>query len=289
MLDKVMKFKNESESKYLALTISKSLDKGSATKNILKSVLNDIRQTTGIKTLKHYTKEVLNTYVKSLQERLENNELSKKTTANYAMALNQIARYLEDRTLQVSAKEFELSVGHIDYTNKSASLETHNKFVEFLNSKAIQDERYKALAIAVELTRAFGLRIREAIGLTKDTINKALATNTLHLTQHDGTKNSKPRDVPVEKDAQKAILKTAQEYMKQNHTQHLFSEKEFTRTQSYRFAQKAVQDFKQQTGIDYHYHKERHAYAHNRLKETDESTVAKELGHNRLEKTYVAK
>ena len=254
---------------------------------MLTTVLNDLRESTGIKTLKKYDAQIRDQYISILQQRVANKELSTKTASNYVTALNQIAGYLNDRNLTVSAQKFGLSKGSIEYTDKSASLETHKAFMSYLNSKS--DIRYQALAIAVDLMRYFGLRAREAIGITRQTIQSALQTNILALKSKDGTKNSKPRDIPVLTQAQRQVLQSALSYMRSQHTQHLFDERQVNRTQAYRFAQSAVQNFKKETNIDYHYHQERHYYAHDRLQQTnDQLTVARELGHNRLEKTYVS-
>lgn len=291
MINEVRKMRSEAQIKFLASAISQTLNRGSGTKNVLTTVLNDIRQITGIKTLKDYNTQVKDAYIATLQDRIAKGELSTKTTANYISALNQIAEYLHDKKLKTSAKAFNLSTGHKEYTNQSVNKEIHNKFIDYLQDKLnnTQDAKYKSLEVAVKLMHEFGLRAREAISITKDTINQALKTNTLHLTGHDGTKNSRPRYIPVLEQSQKEALKNVIEYMKQNHTQHLFSEKEYTRTQALHFAQSAVQEFKKETQTNYHFHQERHAYAHKRLEQTkDELTVARELGHNRLEKTYIA-
>jgi site-specific recombinase XerD len=168
--------------------------------------------------------------------------------------------------------------------DRAISKETHEKFLNFLSQK--EDIRAQALVHSVTLQREFGLRLRESIAIKATTIERALATNVLHLGREDGTKNAREREIPVLAENQKEALKQAYDFVKEN---NLFSlAPTTTLREQYNFACNIAKEFNRETGEAFHYHGERHAFAQGWIEAgVDRATVSSWLGHNREEITKV--
>ncbi len=282
-------FKNERKASYVARNVASWHNKGTAIEAKVETVLNQLREYTGIRSLKELNETVVRAYLDTLLDRLENDEITPKTAASYVSALNDVIRYtLEHLPVNlnpVSAKENGLSVGHIDYTNRSVDNSIYKDFVSHLEAK--QDIKFQALARSVELQRQFGLRLRESIAVKKDTIREALKTGKLHLTKHDLTKNGRDRVIPIRNQEQFRALQNAYNFMRENHLKSLAPTQ--TLKQQYSFAQRERYEYLKSTETHFRFHDFRHSFAHDLKNEGySDKEVAEQLGHGRLERTYTA-
>jgi len=283
-------FKNERKASYVSRNIASWHNRGTAIEAKIETVLNQIREYTGIRSLKELNNTIVQAYLDTLQDRLQSYEITPKTAASYMSALNDIIRYTSEHLpvnlTPVSAKENGLSVGHIDYTNRSVDNLVYKDFVSHL-LEAKQDIKSQALARSVELQRQFGLRLRESIAIKKDTIREALKSGKLHLTKHDLTKNGRERIVPIRNSEQFRVLKDAYNFMRENHLKSLAPTQ--TLKQQYNFAQRERYEYLKNTETHFRFHDFRHSFAHDLKNEGySDRDVAEQLGHGRLEKTYTA-
>jgi len=283
-------FKNEHSASYLARDIAQHNNKGSSIEAKVETVLNQLRETTGVKGLKKIDSQVIEAYVATLKDRVEANELSRHTAESYISALNRIIEYtnthLNKNLETVSQKEANLTRGSFQYVNRAVSENTHNAFLSFLLEKS-DDIRTQALQHSVMLQREFGLRMRESLAIKRETIEQALRTNTLYLTARDGTKNGRSRDIPVRTIEQKELLKSIASFQQENNLKSLAPTTHLK--QQYSFAKNMQDSFNKSNNDYFHYHGERHAYAQQRIEEgASKIEVSRELGHNRQEvtKTY---
>ena len=281
-------FRNGHQASYLARDIASFFNKGSSLENRIETILNSLRECTGTRSLKQLDSQRVEAFVSTLQERVANGELTRRTAENYLSALNRVIEYANfrlDKGLEtISPREMGLSRGSFVFVDRAVSKETHEKFVSFLSEK--QDIRAQALGHAVELQREFGLRLRESLAIKEETIREALSTGILHLGREDGTKNGREREIPIRTEAQKEALERALNFVKEN---NLFS---LTPTQSlreqYNYAYNVIKEFNKEVGENFHYHGERHAFAQSMIEQgIDRQTVSQWLGHNREEITKV--
>ena len=281
-------FKNEHKASHLAREIAQYFHRGSSLENRIETVLNTLRETLGVKSLKKVDQDVAKAYVDYLRGQVEAGELTRRTAENYLSALNRVIEYTNqrlDRNLEtISPKEVNLSRGSFQYVDRAISRETHEKFVSFLSEK--QDIRAQALVHSVELQREFGLRLRESLAIKETTIQKALETGVLHLTKEDLTKNSREREIPIRSESQKEALEKAYDFMKEN---NLFSlAPTTTLREQYNYSYNVAKEFNRETNENFHYHGERHAFAQSMIEHgVDRATVSSWLGHNREEITKV--
>ena len=259
-----------------------------ALENRIETVLNTLRETLGVKSLKKVDQDVARAYVEHLRERVANNELSQKTAENYISAFNRVLEYTREslgKNLElISPRVWGLSRGSFEYVDRAVSQETHNRFLNFLSEK--QDIRAQALFHSVELQREFGLRLRESLAIKTETIEKALASGVLHLGREDLTKNAREREIPVRTEEQRQTLEKAYEFIKEN---NLFSlAPTTTLREQYNYAYEVKREFERETNEKFNYHGERHAFAQSCIQEgIDRQTVSSWLGHNREEITKV--
>ena len=281
-------FKNEHKASHLAREIAQYFHRGSSLENRIETVLNTLRETLGVKSLKKVDQDVAKAYVDYLRGQVEAGELSRKTAENYLSALNRVIEYANfrlDKGLEtISPREMGLSRGSFVFVDRAVSKETHQKFLSFLSAK--EDIRAQALVHSVELQREFGLRLRESLAIKETTIQKALETGVLHLTKEDLTKNSREREIPVRSESQKEALEKAYDFMKEN---NLFSlAPTTTLREQYNYSYNVAKEFNRETNENFHYHGERHAFAQSMIEQgIDRQTVSQWLGHNREEITKV--
>ena len=282
-------FKNEHKASYIARNIASWHNKGTAIEAKIETVLNQLREYTGTRSLKELNETVIHAYLDTLFDRLHSEYITPKTAATYVSALNDVIQYTSEHlpvNLEpVSAKENGLSVGHIDYTNRSVDNSTYRDFISHLEVK--QDIRSQALAKSTELQREFGLRIRESIAIKRDTIREALKSGELHLTKRDLTKNGRERIVSIRNEEQFRVLQGVYNFMKENHLKSLIPTQ--TLKQQYNFAQRERYEYIKSLETHFRFHDFRHSFAHD-LKNEGYSNrkIAEQLGHGRLEKTYTS-
>jgi site-specific recombinase XerD len=281
-------FRNNHNALFLGKAISSYFNRGSSLASTVQTVLNSIRELTGVKNLKDLDDRAIQSYISHLQENVVNGDLSRKTAEGYVSALNRIAEYTNEvlgKSLQTfSPSQLGLSRGSFQYVDRAINQETHEKFISFLSQK--ENIKAQALAYSVELQREFGLRLRESIAIKESTIEQALRTGVLHLGREDGTKNGREREIPVRTEEQREALQKAYEFMKENNLSSLIPGE--TLREQYNYAYNVVKEFNRETGETFHFHGERHAFAQSCINEgIDRQTVSSWLGHNREEITKV--
>ena len=282
-------FKNPHATSFVARDIANFYNRGSSIEAKIETVLNQLRENLDTKSLKKIDEQVIEAYVSTLKDRIEANELSKHTAETYVSALNRIIEYtnthLNKNLETVSQSQAGLSRDSFQYVDRSVSKNTHEAFLSFLSSQN-NDIKAQALSYSVELQREFGLRLRESLAIKQTTIQQALSLGYLHLTGQDGTKNSRPRDIPIRTEAQKELLKSILDFQKENNLKSLAPTTHLR--EQYSFAKNMQNTFNKSNSDYFHYHGERHAYAQQRISEgADRLTVSNELGHNRQEVTRV--
>ncbi len=287
-------FKNSTQSSYLARDIAKDRNLGSATENKVEVVLNDIRETTGIKSLRFLDNNIVQEYANVLSDKVENGELSSVTTSSYVSILNNIIEYINehininDRNLEtISAKNYGLSRGTFRFNDNIVSKEAHEQLEKYLESK-IDDIRAQALLCSVELQRSVGLRLRESIRITQESIRDALQTNNLHLSKQDGTKNGQERSIPITHTTQKEVLENTLRFMEKNNLHSLIPNSS-NQQQQLRFAQNTRTTFQTATNTNYQYHGERKFCLTEIAREFGVKSASEMAGHHREEviKFYV--
>jgi len=266
-----LSIRNRSNINYTARTIAADANRGSATTNRLITVLSDLRYSANIRNLSQISRSVVKTYIEQLQDKLYSDSLSPKTVVNYISAVNIITNYIGKNDLAVSPKDLGISKGSsIATTDRSVSSAVHEAVLSYIQDKfsSTADPRYQALQHSVKLQHSFGLRFRESVEIKNKTIQDAIEARTLHLSRQDGTKNSRIRDIPIRFEAQIKALKEAKSFMKENGYHSLIDPNQTEKSNS-GWSYRVINDFKTSSSAsqNFHYHGERHAYAHSRYSE----------------------
>lgn len=268
-------FKNNTKASILSKEISHFHNRGEAIAGKIQTVLNSIREEVGIRHLKELDQDKVQELVNEIAERVHNGEIQANTGATYVSALNQIVDYTNhffDKNIEQIHYSDYFSKS-IDYADKSISETTHENFQNFLQEKfeTTGDERFQALNYAVELQREFGLRFRESVGLNQETISRALETGKLELDRSDWTKNAREREIEIRTEEQKELLKEVRDFIEEKGSVNLAGaqdSKSYNEIASFRsFADNIRQNFSEQTGEQYNFHGERHAWAQERYSE----------------------
>ena len=276
-----MEIRSNYKAKFVAHVISQQfLNRGKAIEGKIVTVLNDLRTEVGIRTLKSLEQSSVEQLLECYQEKVEQGEISLKTVATYVSALNDIIsyvnEYLNKDLSEVSAKEWGLSAGPQEYTDKSVNEEAHQAFMEWLQNKAEEtgNVNYQALAHSVELQRELGLRARESFCLK--VVEKDTTADKLQITREDMPKNAREREISIRTDAQREALESAQNFAKEHGWRSLIAP-DMSLREWKSFAYSTVDEFRRETGYEnYHFHGERHAYAH----ETYERLWEEKTGHS---------
>jgi len=275
-------FKNEHKASYLARQIAQDFHKGSQLERRLETVLNQIRETTGVRSLKNLTQDTIRAYIDTLKDRYNSGELSRATTSSYISAVNDIIKYVDEhlnRNLEtVSAKEIGLSRGEFHFHNDIVPQDVYNQYHSFLSS--IDDIRAQALSHSLELQRELGLRLRESIRIQKTNIQKALKTGVLTIARQDGTKNGQERSIEIKYDSQRQALERALEFQKEHNLRSLIPKGKTTQ-QQYNYAGNIRRSFIKQTGIKLDHHGNRKYFLNNEAQKYGLKYSSEEAGHHR--------
>ncbi len=287
-----MSFKDEHKTFYVARDIANFLNRGSAIRDKIITVLTRIREKLGIHSLKHFSQKTAQKFTDYLQGQVKNGDLTRKTAETYLSAFNDAIKYVNEKLNKdiktVSPTDVGLNRGAKEPINRAVSQETHQAFINFLSEK--NNTQAKALISSVTLMREFGLRLRESLAIKQGSIEKALATNKLIIGRQDGTKNAKERSIPVRNETQVQALKSALSFMQEYNLKSLIPTTELL--EQYDYAGRVKQEFNKLSDNKMDYHGERYHYAQTRVAEgASYEEVSKELGHERekITKIYLAK
>ena len=262
MNDKAMSIKNDSKISYLAREITNFINRGSATTEKISATLREIKEISGLKSLKSLEQSHINKIV----EKLKTSDMSLSNKNSYISSINNIVKYLNKDSLNtIKAADYGLSrdIKENDGVNKENTRESANAFKNWLNEKAEKtgDMRYSALRHAVEIQFSAGLRLRESLQVKL--LNKDLSQNSLSLAKkNDGAKNSRAREIHLNSEQKQSVL-DARQFLKDNHLVNLNVGKLL---QGRNFANNTVKEFMKEQGVYFHYHGERHFFVHNAYK-----------------------
>ena len=265
MNGKALSIKNNSKIDYLAKEISEFLNRGSATKEKISATLHLLRNEIGIKTLKDLEQPHIEKIASELKERVKAENMSTSAVGSYVSSLNNIVRYIGNKELHaIKASDHGLSrnIAEKDGINKENSREAAAAYKEWLNQKyaGTKDIRYAALKQAVSI-QSVNLRLRESLQIKL--LNKDLSQNILKVSaKGDGSKNSREREIKLNPE-QKTVLLEARAFIKDNNLKNLNIG---TVRNGRDFANNTLKAFKNETGVYFHYHGERHWTAHEAYK-----------------------
>ena len=265
MNGKALSIKNDSKINYLAKEISEYIHRGSATTEKLSATLDMIREETGLKTLKNLEQSHIGEIVSGLREKAEAGGISLSNANSNISSINNIIKYLGREDLHaIKASDYGLSrkINEKDWINKENSREAAAAFKTWLNEKYLQtnDLRYVALKHAVNI-QSVNLRLRESLLVKLG--KKDLSNNILKIAaKGDGSKNSRAREIKINSE-QKATLLEARQFLKNNNLKNLNIG---TVRNGRDFANNTLKAFKNETGVYFHYHGERHFQAHEAYK-----------------------
>ncbi len=260
--NQVVSLKNNSKIAYLAREITNFAGRGSATTEKIAMTLKEIKLTAGIKSLKFLEQAHITQFI----EKLKTSDMSLSSKNSYISSINNIVKYLNKdglQTIKASAYGLTRNLAAGDGVNKENTRESAEAFKTFLNEKYERtgDIRYLALRQAVSIQLAAGLRLRESLQVKL--LNKDLSQNVLTLARKgDGAKNSRAREINLNSEQKQAVIE-ARQFLKDNHLINLNSG---TLKQGRAFANHTVEKFNKETGGNFHFHGERHQFAHESYK-----------------------
>ncbi len=276
------RFKNELQASHVARQIAQDQHRGSQTENRIETVLNQLREATGIKSLKQINQGTVRAFVDTLRDRLNSGELSSATTSSYVSALNSIIKYIDEhlnKTLEtVSAQECGLSRGEFKFYNDIVPQDIFEQYKEFLSD--IDDIRAQALAHSIELQRELGLRLQESIRVQRTNIEQALKTGVLTIGKVDGTKNGQARSIEIKYDSQQQALRKALEFQKEHGLRSLIP-KNLTTKQQKNYAQNIRRAFNRANNTKMDYHGNRKYFLSNEAYRYGLKYATEEAGHHR--------
>jgi hypothetical protein len=192
------------------------------------------------------------------------------------MAWNRIAEAMERDDLRLSAKEYGLSRGHIDYENRANSPGSREAFLKWLDLRYRNtgDIRYKALQHAIKLQRYYGLRFRESVRIRVK--EKDPDRGFIKLSKHDGTKNGRPREIKILNKEQYISLKEAKDFAETHRWKSLIP-RGLKYKQFKDFAYNTKREFEEETGVKFDFHGERHIFAKSRVMELTREIDSKSM------------
>lgn len=218
----------------------------------------------GLKNLAKLDSEQISDFANYLQERLDNNEISAGHATNIISSLNTIFTYYYREDLKISAKEYGLNRGpRFDNVDKSITDYTHQKLSEFLTEKYLStgNVKYEALRIQTELQRQLGLRFKESALFTGKELHK---NGTIDILR--GTKGGQLRTLTAS-EKQKELINSVKEFRKEFQLNNSLIPDNHNFKDWKAFSYNVIKNFREETGINYNFHGERHHYAQTRYKE----------------------
>jgi len=286
----------------VASQLEQAIGKTGGTGDVAITVMNTLKELSGLTNLRHLSQDHVSSYISHLQERVAEGSLARKTTATYVTGLNNIIRhtnkYIDKNTVTLEpqlAKDHGLSAGPKGDVLPSASNEVHSQIRSYFVEKNDQkpDIKNEAMPHIVDIAKYLGLRIEECIMfayLTPEQIRETIKTGVLPIEK--GTKNNRPRniklsDVETTRTSQINTIKNACGYMSKHELSNMCPTK--LRQTMYDFVYNAKRAFEKATGLKYNFHDERRTYAQQSFKEyktrlTEHQAtmnVSQNLGHNR--------
>ena len=258
------KISNGRKANFTASCIAARNNRGAATTARITTVLNDLREQTGIGTIKKIDPEISEQYANSLLNRVDEEKINPGTAVEYISAYNVVCRDQGKPELCIKGSEWGFKKESVSIKDKSNNMEDEKNYRAALAEMGKADPWYQNLYYSRYLQTDIGDRARESYA-TK-IADKALDSDKVHLGKEDCTKNSRDRDVPITKDSQRAILKEAQEWVKSQGQRSLIPN-ECSLKEWKNFANKTLVQYNKENCTSLNNHGNRHYYAHERYKE----------------------
>ena len=230
--------------------------------------MNDFHDSTGVSKLQRATTSDVEIWIEQLKDRIQpaplNNTpmpdyLTENTVVGMVSRFNTVLHHIgrDDLIKTPSEWGFKRST---DFSNKANPPEAAAAMRNILKTEANNGNLFSAsLLQAVELMRAFGLRYREAVAIKLD--HKDPGAAYLEMEKQDQTKCHKYRRIEITTESQRETLQSAKNFAKSNAMRSLIPN-DMTLNQSQDAAYRKAQAVRDATGLKYHFHGERHAYAH---------------------------
>lgn len=252
------------------LEISREMGRGSATRQVIRATINDMRETlVSSEPLKHLdaiTSAQVEKYVEAVAERFQSGEIAAKTAKDKITAMNNILRseIVKKADLVQSAKEHGIT-SRVDTSDKANARETAEAFKAFLDEKAAQgNETAQAVRLAVDNQLENGLRFRESVCARYG--DKNPNSDSLKVTLQDRPKNNRPREVELRNQSQRDALAAARDWCKNREQDSLVTPGK-TYEQFKDAAKALVEQFNSRGEGHFHFHGERHEFAHKLFEE----------------------
>ena len=250
-----------SQAAWLAREVATLCGNGSGSADRLQTALNDLRDFSGIAKLQNLTKDLYCAYIEHLRDEVNSGDLAADTAAGRISSLNVALDTIGKPDLRESASEHDIkrTTNSDDKSNRPADTAAYRVFLE---SKALQGNRVAiSVRLGVDVMREFGLRFREASATKYDTKDPLLSV--LRIDRQDMPKNGRSREVEIVSDSQRKALVAAKSFAKANGMRSLIPN-DMTLEQFRREAYRLVIEFRAVSGREFHYHGERHEFAHKR-------------------------
>lgn len=261
-LNKPAKLNTSNGINTVAQCMANEVRRGQASVLIATTVLNEIKDVTGLTNLCKINENHVETYVDHLLNRVQDENLSPNTACCRISALNRVLDYSKRDDLKVSAKENGIERTRNDASDKSNDRQTNAAYQEWLSERAKTDPRYENLLRSRELQTELGLRARESYGVkAKD---KNPASGSVHLGRADCTKNGRDRNISITSNSQREALGKAKEWAK-SQGQNSLIPNNYTLAEWRTFANDTMRQFNKEHGTSLNNHGERHFYAHQRF------------------------
>jgi hypothetical protein len=219
--------------------------------------------------LEKATPEMISGWANSLKDQLDLGQISRSTASSYVSAADQVFRACNCEDLCISALSYGINRG-LKYTNKdlSNSPEAQVLLKTWLAEKIGEaDGRLErlmltALGISADLQPVSGARFRESCLLKPH--GKDVSNGMMEWNKTDGTKNGRSRlshlyDAPSVIAAGNFIDANKDIFSKGSLVPGSMSYRHYER-----WAKTVLAKFRREAGIQYHWHGNRHQYAHRR-------------------------
>ena len=264
----------------LSRQTSELANRGDALSLKTQSALTDfsrhLRSEFGIRFLEKIEKYHLESWAEHLHDRLIEGSLTTSTTSSYVSCINTVFSTHDRHDLKISAKGFGIARGQKHSNqNLSNSQASQKALKQFCLDQYLQTHDIKLLSLfhSVTIQSEAGLRFRESTQIKIAVKN--LSGNHLHLVKGDGVKNSQPRSF---KPSSMSGLRQAKIFVQDNsvvfHRGSLIPGN-LTYKEYQTWAYKQLAEFREQNPAykNYHFHGNRHSYAHKEFQKLWENRV----------------
>jgi len=210
-MQKVYEFRNDYAESLIAKAITAKRGNGSASRNKIKTILRELKETTGFKNLHKLDGENIKNFYTYLQE----SGLANSTISNKISYFNEIVEYSGKGEFKQTAKELNVSRRNDIYSYKGNSAADMRTVQDYF--KQVGKVEFTGLYHAQRLQELAGLRMAESGGLKLlDKDLRDIQSGILRINGKDDlAKNDRNRVVYLDKKGIEAVLE-ARAWAKEN-------------------------------------------------------------------------